>query len=102
MGLWPGCPRALYQLQEWPSDWQVSRLLPRNLGIFNADSKQRCDLGWAAKIFRTRREIRAEAQVHPHVFASVRVDRVTWRLMKHWHFSDALNPNTPTIHRPGD
>jgi hypothetical protein len=40
--------------------------------------------------------------VHPHVVASARVDRVTWRLMKHWHFSNDLNFNTPTSHRPGD
>lgn len=29
---------------------------------FNVDAKQRCDLGWAAKISRTRLDIRAEAQ----------------------------------------
>jgi hypothetical protein len=60
-------------------------------------AKHHRDLGSAAKISRLRLDIRAEA---PNPSSSVRVDHVTWRLMKHWHFSDKLNPIPPTTQQP--
>ena len=40
--------------------------------------------------------IRAEALRAPPVSANAPIDRVTWRLLKHWHFSDTLqSPNSP-------
>lgn len=36
--------------------------------------------------------LRAEAQIRStSLLTVVNVDRITWRFLKHWHFSDALN-----------
>jgi len=90
-------------LKERPSHWQVSRLLPRNLG----DLKMPIQNDVATSVEQPRYLTRGltsvlRLKVHPHIVASVRVAHITWRLMKHWHFSDALNFNTQIIHRLGN
>lgn len=67
----------------------ISTFLPRNLGIYPGPMQNSAATSVELQsVLGQGLDIRAEARrlQYRHVVANAPVDRVTWRLLKHWHF----------------
>jgi len=94
----------------WIPRWDLLRISdtknpPPRVGRYQriprASLKQRRHLGSAAKISSQgtyqRLDTELRLKVGPGLSGVARVDRVTWRLIKHWHFSDKLELHCSAI-----